>query len=63
MSRKTPEEFVVQKLEPRCPYCDQVVSYDHVDLRAEENPITCPSCQKVFLKIRSPSKKKGKEKR
>jgi len=63
MSRKTPEEFVVQKFEPRCPYCDQAVSYDHVDLRAGENPITCPSCQKVFFKVVGPPKRKGKEKR
>jgi len=63
MSAKIIEEFVVQQLEPRCPYCDQPISYDRVDLRAGENPITCPSCQKVFFKIISPSNTKGKAKR
>jgi hypothetical protein len=63
MNRKTPEEFVVQKFESRCPYCDQPISYDPVDLKAGENPISCPSCQKVFFKIVSPSRRKGKGKR
>jgi len=63
MSRKTPEEFIVQKLESRCPYCDHPISYDRVDLKAGENPITCFSCQKVFFKIISRSNPKKKAKR
>lgn len=49
--KETTEEFVAHKFEYRCPYCDQPVSYDHVDLRKSENTVACPSCQKVFIKV------------
>ena len=47
----TEEDWVVQKFDPRCPYCDQVIAYEGVDLRPGENEIICPSCRKVFIKV------------
>jgi DNA-directed RNA polymerase subunit RPC12/RpoP len=51
MTKKKIEEFIVQRFDPRCPYCDQPISYDRFELNAGENPISCPSCQKVFIKV------------
>jgi Zn finger protein HypA/HybF involved in hydrogenase expression len=45
------EDFTVQKFEHRCPYCDQIIAYERFELKAGDNPIQCPSCQKTFIKI------------
>ena len=45
------EDYVVQKFDPRCPYCDRVITYEGIDLNPGENEITCPSCRKVFVKV------------
>ena len=45
------EEQVVQKFPLRCPYCDQPISYDQLDLREGENEIRCPSCKKIYIKV------------
>lgn len=49
------EEQVVQKFSYRCPYCDQPVSYDQLDLKIGENEIRCPSCKKAYMKVVAPS--------
>lgn len=46
-----PEDQVVQKFAYRCPYCDQIVSYDRIDLKVGENEIQCPSCKKIYIKV------------
>jgi hypothetical protein len=48
-------EQVIQKFPHRCPYCDEVVSYDAFNLRAGENEIECPSCKRVYIKVISDS--------
>ena len=45
------EDRVVQKFDPRCPYCDQVITYEGVNLKPGENEITCPSCSRMFIKV------------
>jgi DNA-directed RNA polymerase subunit RPC12/RpoP len=45
------EEPIVQKLPYRCPYCDQPVSYDQIDLKEGENEIRCPSCKEKYIKV------------
>jgi ATP-dependent DNA helicase RecG len=47
----TLEEQIVQKFPSRCPYCDQPISYDQLNLKIGENKIQCPSCKKVYIKI------------
>ncbi len=43
--------MVFQKFPRRCPYCDQIISYDHFELKMGENRIQCPSCGKVYIKV------------
>lgn len=45
------EEQVVQKFAYRCPYCDQIVSYDQFDLKIGENEIECSSYKKIYIKV------------
>ena len=45
------EERVVQEFPHRCPYCDQPISYDPLDLRNGENEIRCPSCEKIYIRV------------
>jgi hypothetical protein len=45
------EEQIVQKFASRCPYCEQPVSYDQMDLKVGENEIRCPSCKKKYIKV------------
>jgi len=45
------DEQVVQRFPYRCPYCDQPIAYDHLDLKTGENPIQCPSCHRMFMKV------------
>jgi len=45
------EEKVNQKFPYRCPYCDQIISYDQFDLKPGENEIQCPSCRKTYIKV------------
>jgi hypothetical protein len=49
--KKRVDEQIVQSFSHRCPYCDQPLSYDHITLRDGENSITCPSCNKIFIKV------------
>jgi len=49
------EEQVVQKFSYRCPYCDQPVSYNQLDLKVGENEIQCPSCKRNYIKVVSDS--------
>ncbi len=49
--RKGLEEQVVQEFPYRCPYCNQEVSYEKVDLKVGENEIECPSCKKEYIKV------------
>jgi ribosomal protein L37AE/L43A len=61
--KKGLEEQMIQKFSYRCPYCEQPVSYDQMDLRAGENEIKCPSCKKEYIKVvfnGSPSSSAGK---
>lgn len=60
MKRKRRMEILLQKFPPRCPYCDGAIKDDPIDLKAEGNPITCPFCQRVFIKFPSPWKVKRK---
>lgn len=60
--KKKIEEQVIQKFSCRCPYCEQPVSYDQLDLKIGENEIRCPSCKKKYIKVvfdESPSPFKG----
>ena len=50
-NKKILEEQVVQKFPYRCPYCDQIVSYEKYDLKLGENEIECPSCKKKYIKV------------
>jgi len=45
------EEQIIQKFSPRCPYCDQPISYEKHDLKVGENEIQCPSCKKIYIKV------------
>ncbi len=45
------EKILIQSWPSRCPYCDEVVSYDAFPLVEGENVIVCPSCRKTFIKI------------
>ena len=56
------EEQVVQKFPLRCPYCDQPISYDQLDLREGENEILCPSCKRVYIKVVSADSEESFEK-
>jgi uncharacterized Zn-finger protein len=47
----TGEDWIVQKFDHRCPYCDQVIVYEGLPLKPGENEITCPSCRKAFIKV------------
>jgi DNA-directed RNA polymerase subunit RPC12/RpoP len=49
--KKKLEEQVIQKFSYRCPYCDQPISYDQVDLKMGENEIQCPSCKRIYIKV------------
>jgi Zn finger protein HypA/HybF involved in hydrogenase expression len=44
-------EQIVQKFPYRCPYCNEIVSYEKLDLKLGENEIECPSCKKIYVKI------------
>jgi hypothetical protein len=52
-------DTIVQSFPHRCPYCDQLVSYDSFDLKEGENRIQCPSCKRAFIKIVSGHIKTG----
>ena len=49
--KKEFEEQWVQKFPRCCPYCDQPVSYDQLDLKVGENEIQCLSCKKTYIKV------------
>ena len=53
--KKIVEDQVVQEFPYRCPYCDQEVSYEKIKLKAGENEIECPFCQKKYIKVVAPS--------
>jgi uncharacterized C2H2 Zn-finger protein len=45
------EEQLVQEFPHRCPYCEQVVSYENIEFKVGENEIKCPSCKTVYIKV------------
>ena len=45
------EEQVVQEFPRRCPYCEQIVSYDDLHLKLGENEIKCLFCKKKYIKV------------
>jgi hypothetical protein len=45
------EDWIVQRFDHRCPYCDEVIVYEGLPLKPGENEITCPSCKEVFIKV------------
>jgi len=45
------EEQLVQRFPHGCPYCDQPVFYDQLDLKVGENEIQCLSCKKTYIKV------------
>ena len=53
------EEQIVQKFFHRCPYCDQTISYDEIELKSGENEIECPSCKKIYIYIKGVSADSG----
>jgi hypothetical protein len=53
------EEEIIQSFPHRCPYCDQVISYDQFDLKIGENEIECPLCKRNFIKVLGPSLTEG----
>lgn len=52
--KKEFEEQIVQKFPHRCPYCEEVISYEEMDLKEGENEIECPSCKKKYIKVVTP---------
>ena len=56
------EEQVVQEFSHCCPYCDEPVSYEQLDLKMGENKIKCPSCKKIYIKVVLGNSKKLYEK-
>jgi rubrerythrin len=57
--KKKFEEQVIQEFSHRCPYCDQPVSYDGIELKRGENEIECPSCKRIYIKVVSEEGRKG----
>ncbi|MBM4307497.1 MAG: hypothetical protein FJ115_00715 [Deltaproteobacteria bacterium] len=59
--KKKLEEQIVQEFPHRCPYCDQVVSYEDIQLKEGENEIECPSCKRkyIYIKVVAPSFTEG----
>ena len=53
--KKRLEEQVIQKFPHRCPYCDQPITYEDLDLRPGENEINCPSCKRTYIRVVAPS--------
>jgi hypothetical protein len=49
--KKEFEEQLVQKFPHGCPYCEQPVSYDQLELKPGENEIRCPSCKKIYIRV------------
>ncbi len=60
--KKKLKEQVVQKFPHRCPYCDQIVSYEKFDLKSGENEIECPTCKRTYIKLVAPSFTEGDHK-
>jgi predicted Zn finger-like uncharacterized protein len=60
--KKKFEEQVIQKFPYQCPYCDEPISYDDLELRPGENEVKCPSCKKTYIKIVPDSFEKKKKK-
>ena len=58
MKKKTLEQ-VIQKFPYRCPYCEQPISYDQSNLKVGENEVICPSCQRTYIKLVTPSLTEG----
>jgi uncharacterized protein YbaR (Trm112 family) len=61
MKKKTLEQ-VIQKFPYRCPYCEQPITYDDLNLKPGENEITCPFCKKTYIRIVPDSSAKRKKK-
>jgi transposase-like protein len=57
--RRKSEEQIVQKLPYRCPYCEQPITYDDLNLKPGENEITCPSCKRTYIKLVAPPLTEG----
>jgi len=51
MVKKSKTENLIQKFSYRCPYCDQPVSYDELDLKVGENKIQCLHCKRTYVKV------------
>jgi len=49
--KKRLEEQIVQEFPHRCPYCDQVVSYEKIKLKVGENEVECASCKMLYIKV------------
>lgn len=49
--KKQLQEMVIQKFPYRCPYCDQVLSYEAYSLSVGDNEILCLFCKKKFIKV------------
>ena len=45
------QEQVLQRLPHRCPYCDEVVFYEQMNLKEGDNLVPCPTCKKTYVKI------------
>ncbi len=53
------DDQLVQSFPHRCPYCDEPLSYDQLKLSPGENPIHCPSCKRIFIKVISDPDERG----
>ncbi len=53
--KKRLEEQILQTFPYRCPYCDQEISYEKMNLKCGENEIECPSCKGRYIKVIPPS--------
>ncbi len=51
LMKRRKREQVIQKFPHRCPYCDQTVSYEKMNLKSGENEIECPKCKRKYIKV------------
>lgn len=45
------DELIIQRFPNRCPYCNEPISYESINLKIGENEVNCPSCKKKFIKV------------
>ena len=44
------QEQFLERLPHGCPYCDEIVFYEQMDLKEGDHLILCPTCRKKYVK-------------